>query len=359
MYAVVPAGGAGTRLWPLSKATHPKFLLDLTGTGRSLIQQTWDRLAPLSTRIVVVTGTDHATAIGQQLPQLDAKDLLVEPAPRNSMPAIGLAAAVLHQRVGDVVLGSFAADHVIYDQQAFAAAVDAACQAASAGYLATIGIEPTEPSTAYGYIQAGQPLQLPGTSEVQTVERFVEKPDRATAQTYLAQGSFRWNAGMFVFRTGVLLGALASFHPDMHGALIELARAWDTDQRGSVAAKVWPGLTKISIDHAIAEPLAAVGGVATTAGKFDWTDLGDFAALAELRPQGELSVATEPGPLLVSDSPDSLVVRGSKRAVVLMGLPDVVVVDTPQAVLVTRRDLAQQVKDVTDQLRAAGHTDLL
>jgi len=341
-------------LWPLSRAAHPKFLLDLTGTGRSLIQQTWDRLTPLAEGILVVAGPPHVAAITAQLPGLEDKNLLVEPAPRSSMPAIGLAAAVLHQRLGDVVLGSFAADHIIGDQAGFAEAVQAAHQAALAGYLATIGIEPTGPATAYGYIQAGQSLGLVGAPQVHQVVRFVEKPDLATAQDYLRQGHYRWNAGMFLCRTGVLLNHLAQLQPDMHQALTQLAQAWDTDQRETAAQALWPQATKISIDHALAEPVAATGGVATVAGRFDWVDVGDFAALAELLPKGQLSLSSEPGPVVRSDSPGCLVVQGTSRAIAVVGLSDVAVVDTADGLLVTSLDQAQRVKEVAGQLREAG-----
>jgi len=359
LHVVVPAGGAGTRLWPLSRVANPKFLLDLTGAGRSLIQQTWDRLTPLAQGILVVTGAPHAAAVTQQLPGLPLQNLLVEPAPRSSMPAIGLAAALLQHRLGDVVLGSFAADHIIRDRAGFSEAVQAAHQAAQAGYLATIGIEPTSPATAYGYIQAGPPLGLAGAPQVHQVARFVEKPDLATAQEYLAQGNYRWNAGMFLVRTGVLLDHLARLHPATHQALTELAAAWDTDQRAAAIQALWPQTTKISIDHAIAEPVAAEGGVATVAGRFDWVDVGDFAALAALHPEGRLRLCAEPGPVALDGAPGCLVVQGTERAIAVVGLADVVVVDTPGGLLVTRLDQAQRVKDVTSQLRDQGFADYL
>ncbi len=158
-WAVVPAGGAGTRLWPLSRAGHPKFLLDLTGSGRSLLQTTVDRLAPLTAeRVVVVTGAAHADAVRDQLPGLGASQVLAEPSPRDSMAAIGLAAAVIERRDPDAVIGSFAADHVIPDQGAFEAVIREAAAVARDGHLVTIGVEPTWPATGFGYIRAGEPL---------------------------------------------------------------------------------------------------------------------------------------------------------------------------------------------------------
>src|SRR5689334_18701339 len=202
-WAVIPAGGAGTRLWPLSRATSPKFLHDLTGTGRSLLQATWDRLTPLTgSRVLVVTGEAHRSAVAAQLPGLPADQLLAEPSPRDSMAAIGWAAALLETRDPEAVLGSFAADHVIRDEDAFRECVAAAVAAAADDRVVTIGIEPTHPATGFGYIELGDRL---GDGPAHAVVQFVEKPDRERAQEYLATGRFRWNAGMFVVKARVLL----------------------------------------------------------------------------------------------------------------------------------------------------------
>jgi mannose-1-phosphate guanylyltransferase len=359
--AVVPAGGAGTRLWPLSRAGNPKFLLDLTGSGRSLLQQTRDRLDPLTDGIVVVTGARHADAVATQLPELAADDLLVEPSPRDSMAAIGLAAAVLRQRHpdSDVVIGSFAADHVITRPDAFADAVRLAVEAARRDLVVTIGIEADHPSTAFGYIETGEPID--GVDGTYAVVAFTEKPDAETAAGYLATGRHRWNAGMYVMRASVLLGHLARYQPMMHLGLLEIAEAWDTQDRASVLDRVWPTLTKIAIDHAISEPLAAEGGIAVVPATLGWSDVGDWRSLAELTP------APDGGPAVLGDASlvralaadGALVVPGSGRTVVVLGVPDAVVVDTPDALLVSTRDRAQDVKKVVDALKDAGATDLL
>src|SRR5690625_430832 len=202
-HAVVPAGGAGTRLWPLSRRAHPKFLLDLTGSGRTLLQATWDRLVPLTGEggVLVVTGEAHADAVREQLPALGEQGLVTEPSGRDSMAAIGLAAALLRERHGpDVVLGSFAADHVVRRPDDFHAAVREAVAAARAGYVVTVGVRADHPSTAFGYIEEGGPLDVAAAPTARHVARFVEKPDAETAAGYLATGRYRWNAGMFVVR---------------------------------------------------------------------------------------------------------------------------------------------------------------
>ncbi|TIC87906.1 mannose-1-phosphate guanylyltransferase [Nocardioides sp. GY 10113] len=352
-WAVIPAGGAGTRLWPLSRAASPKFLHDLTGTGRTLLQQTTDRLAPMAgDRVMVVTGRAHRAAVAAQLPGLSPDTILAEPSARDSMAAIGWAAAVLERR-GAEVMGSFAADHVIGGDAAFAAAVETAVGAAREGWLVTLGIEPTGPSSAFGYIRQGE--ELPGLPGARRVAAFVEKPSVAVAETYLASGEYRWNAGMFVVRPSVLLDLLAEQDPAFAGAL----RALAADPTS--LEEVWPTLPKIAIDHAVAEPAADVGRVATVPGDFGWDDVGDFDSLATLLAAGEsagaVTVLGEESRVQVVDA-TGLVVPGSGRTVAVVGLEDVVVVDTDDALLVTTRERAQEVKAIVAALKESGRADL-
>lgn len=374
-HAIVPAGGAGTRLWPLSRAGHPKFLLDLTGSGRTLLQQTWDRLVPLAgpDGVLVVTGAAHADAVAAQLDALPAANLLAEPSPRDSTAAICLAAAVVHRRHPDAVVGSFAADAVIRDVPAFHAALAEATAVARGGHLVTVGIEPDHPSTAFGYVRLGAALDVAGAPSARVVERFVEKPDAATAAGYLAEGAYRWNAGMFVARADVLLDLLAQYRPALAAGVGAIAAAWDTAGRDAVLAEVWPGLEKVAVDYAIAEPAAVAGRVAVVPAALGWDDVGDFAALAGLVAEqlgapddadgaadggGHVAVLGDPGRVL-AEGATGFVVPSSGRVVAVVGLDDVVVVDTPDAVLVTTRARAQQVKAVVDRLKADGRTDLV
>ncbi|QIM21546.1 mannose-1-phosphate guanylyltransferase [Phycicoccus sp. HDW14] len=350
-WAVVPAGGAGTRLWPLSRAGHPKFLLDLTGSGRTLLQATVDRLAPLTVdRVVVVTGAAHAEAVRGQLPELDAGRVLAEPSPRDSMAAIGLAAAVVERSDPDAVIGSFAADHVIPDAAAFHTAVREAVEVARDGHLVTLGVEPTHPATGFGYIRAGE--RMDGFPTARHAVEFVEKPDAERATAYVASGEYRWNAGMFVVRASVLLDLLGRWHPELAAGLREVAA--DPSRLDAV----WPHLTKIAIDHAVAEPAAAAGHVVVVPAPFGWDDVGDFASLASLLPATDgLTVLGSADDVTVVGG-SGLVVTSGGRRVALVGLDDVVVVDTPDAVLVTTRARAQDVKRVVDALKDSGRTDL-
>ena len=362
--AVVPAGGAGTRLWPLSRAGAPKFLHDLTGSGRSLLQATWDRLVPLAgdDRVLLVTGRSHAAAVREALPGLRGENLLLEPSPRDSMAAIGLAAAVLERREGaQAVLGSFAADHVITDDAAFGDAVRQAVATARTGEVVTIGITPTGPATQFGYVRGAEPLVVEGAPDAVRVAEFVEKPDAETAAAYLAGGRHRWNAGMFVVGAGVLLDHLAAQLPALAEGLRDIAASWDTPRRDEVLDAVWPGLVKIAIDHAIAEPVAAAGGVAVVPGAFGWDDVGDWDSLATLLPGASdgLAVLGDPSLVLGGDGASGVVVAGTGRTVAVLGLPDAVVVDTPDALLVTTRQHAQGVKQVVGAWRERGRDDLL
>jgi mannose-1-phosphate guanylyltransferase len=349
-HAVIPAGGAGTRLWPLSRAARPKFLLDLDGSGRTLIQQTWDRLNDLvpADRIHVVTGQAHADAIAQQLPQLT--NLIVEPSPRDSMPAIGLAAAVIAERDKNAVIGSFAADHVIDDQVAFAEAISQAVAVAGTGRITTIGITPSGPSTAFGYIESGPRIDVEHAPSAHAVAQFVEKPDLATAEKYVASGDFNWNAGMFVTRTDVLLGHLERLQPGLFAGLTRIAQAWEGDDREQTLADVWPSLTKIAIDHAIAEPVSLEGGMAVVPGAFTWDDVGDFAALQD--------IGATSSPKTIWIDADGLAISEDESTIAVVGIHDAIVVRTPDALLVTTRAHAQRVKDVVAELKARGRDSL-
>lgn len=350
-WAVIPAGGAGTRLWPLSRQHSPKFLHDLTGSGRTLLQATVDRLQPTAgPRVMVVTGAVHRDAVMAQVPEV--ADVVAEPSPRDSMAAIGLAAALLERRDPEAVMGSFAADHVIADTAAFSATVRTAVTAARAGWLVTLGITPTHPATGFGYIRTGQAdPELPG---VHAVGEFVEKPDLATATEYLAAGTHLWNAGMFVVRPTVLLDLLADSDPAFAAALRTLAAAPERLE------EIWATLPRIALDHAVAEPAAAAGRVAVVPVSFDWDDVGDFASL-----QGLVAQADEPVTVLgerdLVQAVDSsgIIVPAAGRAVAVVGLENVVVVDTGDALLVTTLDRAQDVKTVVARLAEQGRNDLV
>lgn len=404
-YVVIPAGGAGTRLWPLSRENHPKFLLDVTLQGRSLIQATWDRLLPLSSpeRLTVVAGPGHVKSIQEQLPDLQPRNLFCEPGPKDSMAAIGLAAAILAQRDPDAVIGSFAADHMISGDDAFLSAVSEAVQVAQKGYLVTIGIAPSHPSTGFGYVRLGDRIGIPEAPNARLVSSFKEKPDARTAAAYIATGSYRWNAGMFVTKASFLLELLREYKPELAEGLTRVAAVWDDEaRRNKILEEMWPTLEKIAIDHAVAEPAALEGRVAVVPATFGtyvshdklrtgliggggatgWDDVGDFSSLAELLPAEanqprilgdsglgaslidllllSLPTRTHAPPIVLTEQvAGGIVVPGSGRLVACLGVDDLVIVDMPDTLLVTTRARSQEVKRLVKKAKDAGWRRLL
>ncbi|MGF3055873.1 mannose-1-phosphate guanylyltransferase [Microbacterium sp. YY-01] len=363
-YAVIPAGGIGSRLWPLSRADAPKFLHDLTGSGQSLLRDTWDRLEPLAgrDRIAVVTGRAHRAAVEDQLPGIPDHNVFLESEPRESAAAIGLAAAILYRRDPDVIIGSFSADHVIRGTRVFEFAVRDAVEVAREGYICTIGISPTEPAVGFGYIKRGEELVVEGAREAALVDSFVEKPDLETAREYVSDRSYLWNAGMFIAKAEVLLDELRRQQPELYEGLTELAEAWDDrDRRGPAVDRIWPRLPKIAIDYAVAEPAAKTGKLAVVPGHFDWDDVGDFASLTKLISSGRKNELAVLGPRarVLSDAASGILVSQTTRVISLVGVQDIVVVDTPDALLVTTTEHAQRVKGVVESLKVTGRGDVL
>jgi mannose-1-phosphate guanylyltransferase len=365
LYAVIPAGGSGTRLWPLSRAGNPKFLHPLTGSASTLLQATVERLAPLAPpeRTYVVTGVAHATAVARQLPRLPEEHVIVEPSPRDSCAAIGLAAAIIAEQDPHAVMGSFPADHLVGHPERFIEVLRQAIDGARQGHLMTVGITPTHPETGYGYLECGPELD---GGPIRLVREFKEKPSYEVASGYVQSGHYFWNAGMFVWQVDVFLRELARQQPELHAGLTAIAKAWPTEAREDVLGAVWPTLTKISVDYAVMEGAAGAGLVATVPGAFGWNDVGDFHTLGDALPGDEASnVIVEPGEdaekpdVLLLDSAGVVVVPHSGRLVSVLGMHNVVVVDTPDAVLVCPRERAQDVKRLVDELKGRGDLRLV
>ncbi len=354
LYSTILAGGSGTRLWPLSRAGKPKFLHPLTGTDRSLLQATADRIRQLSDtdRIYVVTGAAHAAAIRSQLPELPADNILVEPSPRDSCAAASLAIAVVARRDPDAIVAVFSADHLIGDEQRFAGIIRQAAATARDGYLTTVGIRPQHADVRFGYLKVGAPL----AGGARTVEQFKEKPTRDVAAGYLESGQYLWNAGIFAFSVRAFLDELARQLPHLSAGIARIADAWDGPGRDQALAEVWPGLEKISVDYGVLEGAAAAGKVATVPADIPWSDVGDFDSLGESLPtdeSGNLVIAPQ-AEVVVRDVKGAVVVSTTDRVVAVIGLHDVVVVDTADATLVCARSRAQEVKQVVEELRGRG-----
>jgi mannose-1-phosphate guanylyltransferase len=354
LYSTILAGGSGTRLWPLSRASEPKFLHPLTGTDRTLLQATVDRIGGLSEpgQVYVVTGTAHAAAIARQLPQVPAANILVEPSPRDSCAAISLASAIIALRDPEAVMAAFSADHLIGDEPRFAAVIMQAVAAAQQGYLTTVGIRPAHPDVRFGYLRTGEQL----TGEARLVAEFKEKPSLEVATGYVESGQYLWNAGIFVFRVQAYLAELERQRPALSAGIAAIAAAWDTPRRDGVLAREWPDLEKISVDYGVLESAAADGRVATVPADMPWSDVGDFHSLGAALPTDDAGnlLISDRGKVIARDVKDAVIVSTTDRVVALIGLQDVIVVDTPDAVLVCARDRAQEVKQIVDELRDSG-----
>ncbi|MGO8961466.1 MAG: mannose-1-phosphate guanylyltransferase [Streptosporangiaceae bacterium] len=359
LYSTILAGGSGTRLWPLSRAGAPKFLHPLTGTDRSLLQATIDRVGPLSAAgdTYVVTGVAHAAAIASQLPQVPAANILVEPSPKDSCAAVSLASAVLARRDPNAIMAAFSADHLIGDEDRFTEIIKQAAATAQAGYLTTVGIRPTHPDVRFGYLKLGPVLSGDG----RLVAEFKEKPSAALAASYLESGQYLWNAGIFVFAVRAFLSELGRQRPQLSAGIARIADAWHGPDRDAVLADVWPGLEKISVDYGVLEGAAAAGRVATVPADLPWSDVGDFDSLGESLPTdhaGNLVIAGH-ADVIARDVKDSVIVSTTDRVIAVVGLDDVVVVDTADATLICARSRAQEVKQVVEELRARGSGDRL
>jgi mannose-1-phosphate guanylyltransferase len=342
VFAVIMAGGAGTRFWPASRALRPKQLLPLAG-GEPLLSATVRRLAPIvpRERVVVVTGEHLAAATGQAVPGVR---ILREPAPRNTAPCIAWANAVIAEMDPDAVVMVLPSDHFIADEPAFVATVRRAVQTAESGRVTTIGIVPTRPETGYGYVELGEAID----GEAHRVARFVEKPDRARAESFVAAGpsKYLWNAGMFFFRVRDMQALLERHLPSVADGVARMVKT------GTIA-DVFPTLQSISIDHGVMEKAE---GLAVVPGSFGWNDIGSWQSAWELATKDAMGNAL--GPNDVALEAKNNLVRGTKP-IALVGVDDLVVVETADAILVIPRDRSQDVRLVIDALKKAGRTDLV
>ena len=351
-FALILAGGGGTRLWPASRRSRPKQLLSLGGS-ESLLAATFRRLSAIVgvERTLIVTAADQSQAIREALPGLPADNLVVEPAPRNTAPAVGLAAAHVARRAGqDAVLAVVPSDAFISDEPQYAAVLRIALAQASQA-IVTVGIKPLRPETGYGYLQTGAAVS--GSAEVRQVARFVEKPDLPTARAYLASGEYLWNSGMFFFSAGRLLAEARQHLPELSALLDEICASPDpvalTQQR-------YPRVPAISIDYGIMEKAQ---GIRVVPGDFGWSDVGSWAALSEIRAP-DLDGNVISGDAIVKASKDSVVMAEPGAPLLgVVGVEGIVVVATHDAVLVVPKHRAQEVRRVVDELSAQGRKQFL
>lgn len=349
---VVRAGGVGTRLWPYSRQSRPKQFHAMTG-GRTMLQEAVERLEPVARLedIYVSTGRGMEELVRQQVPDLPEDQLIVEPALRNTGPAVGLECALLEARYPGCTVASLGSDHYIGKPEEFLALLEAAARAADLHpeYLFTIAVVPTRPETGYGYIHKGPVLcEVAGRQVFRAVE-FTEKPDEARARAWVESGQYLWNTNMFVWRARTVLDLFARLEPEMHAVLERIgaaAGAGGADWRRVVEAE-YATLKAVAVDNAIIEPAPHV---AALEGDLNWGDIGSWAALTDvLEADGQGNLLR--GEVLTIDCERVIAYGGRDKLVALVGLEDLVVVDTDDALLVCRRDQAQRVREILERLR--------
>ncbi|MBI4868725.1 MAG: mannose-1-phosphate guanylyltransferase [Candidatus Wallbacteria bacterium] len=350
-YAVVMAGGSGTRFWPASRAAFPKQLISLTGRT-SLLQATVQRLEGVlpSENVYIVTSESHSQALRGQVPQIPEENILVEPVGRNTAPCVGLAALHIRRREPEAAMICLPADHVVKDVAAWKELLRAAHQQVRArGRVVTFGIPPTRPETGFGYIRFGPQIATEGTLPVHSVEAFTEKPNLETAKAFLQAGNCYWNSGLVAWRADTCLDLTRRHLPTIMDGLEDIDRALGTPRYAQSLAQVYPRLPGISLDYGILEKTEGIAGIPASMG---WSDVGSWSALPEVLPAddtGNVAVGTHVG----IDTRDC-VTYAPGRMLATIGVSDLIVVATGDAVLVCHKDRAQDVKRLVERLDKEG-----
>jgi mannose-1-phosphate guanylyltransferase len=349
LYAIIPAGGSGTRLWPLSRSSHPKHLLNLTGEG-SLIQITVNRIKPLipPERILIVTEQSHAAALHQQLPEIPAHNIIVEPARRDTAAVIGLGLLHARKRDPEAVVAALHADHIIHNEKHFRTILAAAATfAEQSDNIVTIGIQPTCPHTGFGYIKSGDQSTSSDGITAFKVEQFTEKPDLPTAKAFITTGTYFWNAGMFIAKASILAQAYQKYLPEHYQMLEQIGATIDTDRETQTLASLYPSLAKIPIDTGIMEKATNILVIPADIG---WSDIGSWAVVKEVIPpnQGANLVL---GEHLGIDTSGCIIYSQGSRLIATIGLRNMAIIDSGDAILICPLERAQQVKSMTGLLK--------
>lgn len=353
-YAVIMAGGGGTRLWPLSRKSRPKQMLRLVDEC-SLFQHAVSRLEDLFPldHIYVVTVEEQARQLHEQRPDIPFENFLIEPMPRGTASVVGMAAVALHQRDPQAVMAILTADHFMGNISLFQQLLRAAYQVAAEGRLVTLGVTPTFAATGYGYIQYGEHLGTYEGLKVHRALRFREKPSEEAARQMLAGGDHAWNSGMFVWRADAILAEFERQMPALAAHLQAIAAAWNSPQRAAVVAERWPQLKTETIDYGIMEGAANVAVIPATG--LEWNDVGSWDSLFEVispNPQGNIVIG---GQHIGLETRGSLIyAQQERRLIVTIGVEDLVVVDTGDVLMICRKDQAQRVRQVVNQLKENG-----
>jgi len=354
-YAVIMAGGSGTRLWPLSRYHLPKQALQLIGE-RTMLQHAVDRLSPILPveRVFIVTAAEYAPLLSAQVPNIPPGNFITEPSARGTAGAIGLAAVYLQQRDPEAVMAVLTADHFIRSVDVFRQVLQAAYHVAQQGHMVTLGIRPGYPATGFGYIRRGGQIAQVDGFDVYAVEAFVEKPDAQRAAEFVASGLYSWNSGMFIWQVPRILQEFAQHMPDVYTLLQRVAASLGAPDARQVLHEVWPKVRKETIDYGIMEKARDVVVIPVDIG---WSDIGDWEALYGVH------TACADGNVIMGNhlgmATKGCLIRGGDKLIVTIGLENTIVVDTEDAILICARDRAQDVKTIVEQLQANGMTNLL
>ncbi|RPJ60277.1 MAG: mannose-1-phosphate guanylyltransferase [Acidobacteria bacterium] len=353
MKFAIMAGGQGTRFWPLSRERRPKQFLAIAGT-RTMLQETVCRLSPLARPddVYVVCGRQYVELVRDQLPDLGPEQLVVEPVPRNTAPCIGLAALHLRRMVGDSVMAVLPADHSIGRVEEFHAVLEQAAKLAEQGWMVTFGIEPTFPATGYGYIQRAEQIGEAKGRRSFKVARFAEKPRLEQAAEFLASGEYYWNSGMFVWTVGTIMEQFRQHMPELHEILLEIDADWDNAEKRE---ELFSRAPRVSIDFGVMEKAERV---ATIPCALAWNDVGNWRAVEDLLCEDERGIAANTR-YVQWESRDCLAHSASGKLVALVGVQDLIVVETPDVVLVCRKDKSEDVKQIVEELRRNGPAEYL
>jgi len=356
VYALILAGGQGTRLWPRSRHHLPKQLLDLA-SPRTMLQETYDRLGPSvpADQVYVITNAACRDEVVRQLPAVPPANVIVEPSGKNTAPAVGLGCLPIRRRDPEAMVAVLSADHIVQRPAEFRSVVAAAVEQAERGYLVTIGITPSRPETGYGYIELGAPLEHAAPHSAHRVARFTEKPDLERARQFLAGGRHLWNAGMFVWRVDRIFSALEQHLPALAESLDAIAVAQGTATEPAALDAAWAGVQAVSIDVGVMEKDDRVAVIPAEIG---WSDVGTWASLAQVIEPDEDGNVVLGADHLHSGTTGSLI-YGERRLIATIGLQDFVVVDTDDALLICPKDRSQDVKELVDRLRAENRTQYL
>lgn len=355
-YAIIMAGGGGTRLWPLSRADQPKQLHPLL-EEHSMFRSSVERLAPLFTpdRVYVVTGQKYVDAMRADAPEIPAANFIAEPYGRDSGPAAALGMAVIQARDPEAVVVLLTADHHIADKARFRAVLAAGAELAKTGPIVTLGISPSYPATSFGYIRRGERLGQVGGFDAYTSLGFTEKPDRARAEGFVASGEYSWNSGMFIWTCATAMRELERQQPALHAGMRHVQALVDTPAFAGELAAVWDGLPRISLDFAVMEGAEQMAVIPVDIG---WSDVGSWDAIYDLLPPDEHgNILKGDGKRLAVDTHHTLVY--SDKLTVTIGVDDIIIVDTPDALLICRRDRAQDVRTVVNMLKQRGADEYL